>query len=107
MGLDQDFLDLMPLTISVQHQAGVNEYNEPTWSSVVQYRARMETTRQYLRTAEGTEQIVSGRLIVDAQGTLHESDKVTLPDGKTPLVVAVATEYDETGIHHQVYELSG
>ena len=107
MGLDQDFLALMPLTISVQHEADVNEYNEQVWSAPTTYRARLEPTRRFLRRPDGTERLVSARLIVDAQGSLRESDKVTLPDGTHPLVVSCTTEYDENGIHHQTYMLEG
>jgi len=107
MGLPQEFLDLMPLTIQVSHLASVNSYNEATYSSPVEYRARLEPTRRFLRGPEGTEQLVSARLIVDAQGELVESDRVTLPDGTQPLVVSVTTEYDENGIHHQTYMLEG
>lgn len=107
MGLAQEFLDLMPLTIQVQHQSSINAYNEATYTAPVEYQARLEPTYRLLRSPDGTEQIVSARLIVDAQGELVETDKVTLPDGKTPLVVSVTTHWDENGIHHQEYALEG
>jgi hypothetical protein len=107
MGLAREFLELMPITIQVQHRSSVNKYNEPTFSVPVEYQARLEPISRRVRSLEGEERIISARLIVDAQGELVDTDQVTLPDGTTPTVVAVTTEYDETGIHHQTYQLEG
>jgi hypothetical protein len=107
VSLPQEFLDLMPLTIQIAHQSSINPYNEATYAPPVEYRARLEPTFRMLRSVDGTEQIVSARLIVDAQGELVETDQVTLPDGRKPSVAAVTTEYDEFGVHHQTIELYG
>ncbi|MCU0296703.1 MAG: hypothetical protein MUF33_00460 [Candidatus Nanopelagicales bacterium] len=107
MALAREFLELMPLTIQVRKRTAVNKYNEPTLGSPVEYRARLEPINRRLRSLEGEERIVSARLIVDAQGELRDTDVVTLPDGTTPTVVAVTTEYDEFGVHHQTYQLEG
>jgi hypothetical protein len=107
MTLAREFLELMPLTIQVRKRTGVNKYNEPTLGSPVEYQARLEPINRRLRSLEGEERVVSARLIVDAQGELLDTDDVTLPDGTSPTVVAVTTEYDEHGVHHQTYQLEG
>lgn len=107
MSLAKEWLDLMPLTIQVKKRTGVNQYNEATYGSPVEYRARLEPTHRIFRGAQGEERIISARIIVDAQGELVDTDEVVLPDGTTPDVVSVTTEYDENGVHHQTYMIEG
>ncbi len=84
-------------TITWQHVASINEYNEPTYSTSTIY-GRKEDGFKLIRNAQGQEVVSSGLVFTDS--AVAAGDKL---DGK--IVIAVATERDIDGVvdHYEAY----
>ena len=98
-----DWLDLMPFTITYEAVATRDEYGKViTYATAVSYRARV--TYKHMRVASrATGQDVIASIQVWLNGvisTINVDDRVTLPDGTTPLIVSWDLVSDETGNHH-------
>jgi len=52
------------------------------------------------RTAENTDAVVAGKVIIFGVADITLDDKVELPDGSEPVIVAVDQHDDEDGPHH-------
>lgn len=103
---DSAFLDLMPLTVSV-NRAVPGQYDRvgnPLMSpNQADYRARAELGQ--FRVVSSTGEIVTARnaVIVAAQELFTIDDRITLPAGLNPQgkkIAAVDPNYDEDGLHH-------
>lgn len=97
-----DWLDLMPHTVTYEAVATRDEYGKPiTYSTAVSYRARV--TYKHQRVAARNGQDVTSTIQCWLNGvitTLNPDDRITLPDGTTPLVTSWETPTDEIGYHH-------
>ncbi len=103
MGFETDFLDLMPDTLRVNVLKGVSTdgYGTATYSATTQsYRCRVSEKQTLVRTFEGTEQLAKTVAWVNSSSTFGPWDRITLPDGTMPPLLAVADQRDETGHHH-------
>lgn len=73
----------------------------PTWStSASTHDARWVRKPTSIRGADGTVIRVSSVAWIASTGTLHPTDRYTLPDGSAPPVVGVESYPDEDGLHH-------
>ena len=105
MAFDDALLDLMPDTLKVNALVGSDTggYGIPAYSSSTQsYRCRVVEKQSLVTTFEGTEQVARTVVWVKSTTTFGPWDKVTLPDGTSPQLLAVEDYRDETGHHHQV-----
>lgn len=95
------YLEFMPSTVSIQTRAGSNNYGEPSVSTTVtKYRARITFQPHEMRRAGGEVVAVKNICWVASTGTINATDKITLPDGSTPTILAVQTPMDADGNHH-------
>lgn len=104
MGFDDELLDLMPDTLSVYALKGLSSDGYGTASyttSVKSYRCRVAESQQLVTTFEGVEQVARTVVWVRSTSTFGPWDKVTLPDGTSPQLLAVEDFRDEAGHHHQ------
>jgi len=104
MAFDDALLDLMPDTLSVYALKGVSTdgYGTASYSTAVKsYRCRVVEKQSLVTTFEGTEQVARTVVWVKSTSTFGPWDKVTLPDGTSPQLLAVEDYRDETGHHHQ------
>ena len=104
MAFDTDLLALMPSTLKVNVLKGVSTdgYGTATWSSSTKsYRCRVVEKQTLVHTFEGDEQMARTVVWVRSTSTFGPWDKITLPDGTTPRLLAVEDYPDEDGAHHQ------
>ncbi len=104
MVFDTDFLDLMPDTLKVNLLKGVSTdgYGTATYSATTQsYRCRVTEKQTLVTTFAGDEQVARTIVWVNSTTTFGPWDKITLPDGTVPPLLAVADMRDEAGTHHQ------
>ena len=98
-----DWLDLMPATVTYEAVATRNEYGKVlTYADSVDYRARVTYKHQRVA-SRATGQDVIASIQVWLNGvipTINVDDRVTLPDGTTPLIVSWEMPTDEVGNHH-------
>jgi len=103
MGSVSDWLDLMPFTITYEAVATRDAYGKVlTYADSVDYRARVTYKHQRVASrATGQDVIASIQVWIEGViTTINVDDRVTLPDGTTPLIVAWDLPTDEIGNHH-------
>lgn len=101
MPIDPRFLALMPSVLKVYKRASVDQYGRPTFSSTPdEYRCRVMDEDRLTRTVENTDAVVAGKVIIFGVADVTLDDKVELPDGSEPVLIAVDQSTDEDGAHH-------
>ena len=108
MTWDTEFEDLMPNTCYRHPYSGQNQYGEPTFSSQVAVQCRVVHKPTLLRQSGGGEVSGAEQEVVSA-ATIYCAgspgwgmrDKITLPDGTTPIILDVRRYPDEDGDHHE------
>lgn len=103
MSFSTQLLELMPSTVTVSTRSSHNAYGEPSYStSSVSYRARIVEKPGFIRSGEGEDIAYSHTLWVRSTGavSITATDRITLPDGSSPPVVAVERMSDEDGENH-------
>lgn len=89
--------DLLNQTVTIAASSSTNKYGEITHGSGSSVAARVEPRIEQVRTAEGT--VVPSRAYIwmDGNVTVSTTSLITLPDGTTPVILAVEKHTDETG----------
>jgi len=99
--MDTNLTDLMPHTITRYAYASVDAYGKephPTASSTSS--ARVYNKQVLIRSMGGAQQVARTIAIVNCTGTIDPNDRITLPDGTSPVILSIDTVPDENGIHH-------
>lgn len=99
----QDWLDLMPATVVYEAAATRNEFGKVvTYAAPVDYRARVTYKHQRVPSrATGQDVIASIQVWLNGViSTINVDDRITLPDGTTPLIISWDMPTDEIGNHH-------
>lgn len=103
MAIARDFYVMMPHTITVYGSSTLDKYGRQSYGATgTGYRCRLVWDSRMVRGQDGREVLEAGRAIVYGFATVDVNDKVTLPDGKSPLVTSVQQLKDEGGDHHTV-----
>ncbi len=103
MSFDLPLLELMPSTIRVSTRTSHNNYGEPSYAaSTATYRCRIVQKPEFIRTAADEVIEVSHTIWARSTGatTITVDDRITLPDGTQPQIMAVWRYPDTDGIHH-------
>lgn len=108
MAIDKELRDLMVETITVEPWvAHASSDGRETYGAAVQIPARIESTSARVITASRTdpqaqERLATGRIYIPDTPIVRIEDRLTLPDGRKPVIVKVEANGDERGPHHQV-----
>lgn len=100
-----EFLALMPSTVTISTRSGHSNYGEPSFGSGTSYRARVVNKSGFVRNAQGENVEVTSICWVASTGSIDISDRITLPDGTTPQIVMVERFPDGDGTHHHKLSL--
>lgn len=92
-----DFLDLMPLTVTVEEFASNDTFGARTYAVPASFRARVVYKNHYVRGPSGELVAASGMIWVATAAIFTDKARVTLPDGQQPQILMVAGVTDETG----------
>lgn len=95
-----DWNDLMPHTITVAELSGRDGYGAPAYGSEASYTARVIYKPTKVRGPEGNDVVAKGLVWISGTPTIDTEDRLTLPDGSTPPIMAVDRIPDEDGEHH-------
>jgi hypothetical protein len=95
-----DFLDLMPATISHAPLVSRDAFGLPTYGSDTEYRARVIYKPTHVRGPAANIVLAKGVVWIAGTPTIGSEDRLTLPDGTTPPILAAARIPDEDGDHH-------
>jgi hypothetical protein len=106
MPMESEWLELMPLTVTIEAFKSVGSYrDDPVYDDPVKVRARLEPINREIRTSDNLVHQVTGVLYpYNPPNPIGPKDRITLPDGSVPRIVGVNAQYDETEFHHyEVY----
>ena len=98
-----DWLDLCPATVVYQAAATRDAYGKvATYAAAVNYRARVTYSHKRVTSRATGQDVVSSTQvwIIGIIPALNVDDRITLPDGTTPLIVSWDMSTDEVGNHH-------
>jgi hypothetical protein len=97
-----DFLDCMAATVIREPFSSLDKYGERSFGAGVPIPARVQYREERVTIASGEEQVARGRVYLGELTGIQPEDKITLPDGETPEILAVRRVDDEDGPHHEV-----
>lgn len=95
------FLDLMVHTITLERRTGLDEYGDPVFGSGITLRCRVVGQERFTRAVDGQEVVSTTTVYVIGDNGIKSVDRITLPDGTQPPILATRTFPDEFGTHHQ------
>lgn len=96
-----DFLDLLPGTIRHAKPLAFDAFGRvKAWSAETSYAARVTYRHRLVRDKTGNQVVARGEAWIAGAPTIGLSDRLTLPDGSTPSLIAVEIVGDEIGPHH-------
>ncbi len=98
-GID-DWLDLMPQTVTVEPLVSRDAYGAPTYGAPATYQARVYFKTRYVRTAGAEEVVARGRCWIATVAPIDTTARITLPDQSEitgPLILNVDVVPDENG----------
>ena len=101
MTIESDYLELMPDTITITPSSATDMYGKRTYGGTpTTTRGRTSNKQELLRDAAGREIVTTGRFYCYGNPTVSIGDRLTLPDGSTPIILSIDTNVDETGASH-------
>ncbi len=105
MAFDERMRELFNSTASIEDVASVDEWNNRTYATGATFDVRVVRTQQRVIDFFGNETTSHGELWIaptkaGVLPTVGPDMRVTLANGDTPLVLAVAQYPDEDGDHH-------
>lgn len=94
--------DVMNQAVTVYQAASRDKYGKVSHGANgrVYSDCRIETKTQLRKDQNGKEVVSTGMVFILGDATITINDRLVLPSGATPIVMAVEKVNDETGIHH-------
>ena len=77
-----------------------DNYGKPTYAVGVPYSARVNYRQIKVKSFAGEEAVADGEIWVLGSPVINPEDKITLPDGSSPALVAASRPSDESDVHH-------
>lgn len=103
MSFENDFLDLMPHTITHSTFKSFDGYGKASYSTISSsYTARVTYNAKLVRSFNGQEQVSSAQAVLATTKTIRTDDKLTLPSGDSPIILRIEKMSDTGGLHHQM-----
>lgn len=102
MGLDPELLELMRDVVSIAPRTGIDRYGEATYGAEVEYRSRLVGKVRRVVDSAGVERVSTRTITLASAAAVSPFDRLTLPDGTNPVILAVGFFPDEGGAHHTV-----
>jgi hypothetical protein len=108
MSFETEFLDLMTDTVTVNTFSTWDAYGKPSHSTASSsYSARVVKIHKLVRTPDGTEKLATTLAWIASTGFISPNDKITLPDGTSPVILTADAYPDEDGRFHHIKILFG
>lgn len=103
-GLDPAFEEMMPDTVTFYAESSTDKYGKPTYSGTgVEVKGRIIFESRKVMNEFGEDVVTAGRVYLYGNNQSRQlNEKLLLPSGKTPVVVAIENKTDTAGYHHTV-----
>ena len=108
MTWESEFDEFLTDEVTREEYTGQNDYGEPSFGGAVTLKARVVYKPELVATGAGqisstvSEVVSTAKVYCSGVPQWGNRDRITLPDGSQPVILAVHTYPDETGEHHQV-----
>lgn len=97
------FADMLADTITITKESAKDKYGKQTFGgTVLTYTCRVQEESKLIRDPAGKEVVQTGAAYIPGVTNISTSDKLTLPDGSVPVILAVDVARDDTEDHHTV-----
>lgn len=96
------FADCMPTTVTREPFSVMDKYGQRSYGAGVAILSRVQEKQERVTIASGEEVLSRGKVYMAEIVGWDTSDRITLPDGTTPEILAVQKLNDENGPHHEV-----
>lgn len=100
--MEADFLELMPHTIQVEPKTDRTDSGKRIFGAPASYRCLVTGSNKLVRATNGEQVVASTQINVAGPATIGAEDRITLPDGSQPTILAVKKNSDETGVVHNL-----
>jgi hypothetical protein len=77
---------------------GVDSYGQRVYGASIPFRARIDHTTKLTRDAQGEQRVSVTQVYLATTEVIHVLDRITLPDGSTPLLLRVERLADHKGV---------
>lgn len=103
-GISSRFLEMMPDTITFNAGSAIDKYGKRTYGGTeTTASGRVIYETRLMKNLEGQDIVSTGRVVLyGAYPSLTLADKITLPNGTSPVIVSLETKKDTGGNHHTV-----
>lgn len=101
MTLLTEFGDLLIDTIGWEQWAGQDEHTRPMYNIRVDLPARIEYKTKRILMPDTTERVASVMVYIAPTPVIDPRDRITLPDGRQPVIMAIDRLSDETAAYYQ------
>lgn len=95
--MDAALLDLLRQTVTIEPYTGPDPFGAPGYGPPVEYPARVRREAKMVRASDGEERVSSTVVWLDGAAQVGPQDRITMPDGSHPPILAVESSPDETG----------
>lgn len=95
-----DFHDLMPDTVQIAPFLASDAYGAPGFGAAVARRARVALRPVRLRRPDGSDTVARGQVWLGDPAPVDVRDRLVLPDGSMPEILAIEQASGEAGLHH-------
>lgn len=106
MALDADLAALMVDAVGLELFDSRDLFGAASYGPLGSFPCRIESTNQKVfmsaGNGEAVERVASTRIYLAQAPRVGLNDRITLPDGSQPRILAVEANGDERGAHHQV-----
>ena len=100
MTLDAALRELMTDTVTIAPVSTRDAYGKHGWATAVSYVGRIQSGDHKVLDPKGVERVSVGRVYIPDAPDVSIHDKLTLPDGTSPPILAIDETHDERGTHH-------
>lgn len=114
MTLSPALARLLTSSVTLSTMTGMDPYGAATYGTAKTYKARIENTQRYIKTAGGRELLSIATVYVGRTSTggyppsgLAPTGKIVLPDGTSPGILKVDQNQDADGTNHHTVVYCG
>lgn len=103
--MDAGLLLLLNQHVTIAPATGVDTEGMRTYGTAVTYDALVIGKQKLVRDAQGRDVVSSAQVYVDGTAVVTAESKITLPDGTTPVILAVSVYPGLEGVtdHKVIY----
>lgn len=104
VGIDDRFLEMMTDTITFNAGSAIDKYGKRTYGgTTTTAQGHIVYENKLIKDQEGQDILSTGKVILYGPYTsITLQDKITLPNGTSPVIVSIETKKDTGGPHHTV-----